>query len=866
MNKKVNENIINYSKMKEKEILHHFKSNLKGLSYKKVNEILLKIGPNKIEDQDHFTLKDLFIKAFLNPFSILLIGIILISILTDVIFSKTNDYSTIIILTFIIVISGLMHFIQELRSRKSLNELKQLVINTTAVLREGKIEEIPLNDLVPGDIIKLSAGDIIPADIRILSCKDLFVSQSSFTGESEPVEKLPNNINKDNNIFDTSNICFLGTNVISGSATAIVIETGSNTYLGHMSKTIIKKEEQTAFDIGINKVSGILIKITLIMTPLVFIINMLTKGHPLTAFIFALTVAVGTTPELLPMIINSNLAKGSISMSKNKVIVKNLNSIQNLGAIDILCTDKTGTITEDNIILDEYLDIYGNEEMGVLKYAYLNSHFQTGLKNLLDKAIISRALENKLEGLLPNYNKIDEIPFDFNRRRMSIILEKKNKEKTLITKGATEEILAISSYIEHEGKIIKINNDLKKTITAVATRLNEKGLRVIAVAKKDVFLTDASLFTKDDEKEMIMIGFVSFLDPPKASAKEAIKLLNEYGIKVKVITGDNELVAKNVCSQVGIKTTNSLTGNDLDTMTKEELLKIINETTLFSKISPLQKAYIIKLLKEKGHIVGYMGDGVNDAPALIEADVGISVDSGVEIAKETANIILLEKSLLVLEKGIIEGRKIFANIMKYLNMAISSNVGNMISVILASILLPFLPLLPIHILIQNLLYDFSQTGIPFDKVDKNYLKKPRKWATTNITRFIAWFAPLSSVFDLIIFAILWFIIGANTISNQALFHSGWFMMGIISQTLIVHIIRTEKIPFFKSLASPIIIFTTIIISLIGFILPSTQFGSLIGLVILPKVYTLWLIIIILTYMLLTEFIKMIYIKKYKDWL
>ncbi len=866
MNKKINTNLINYSKMKEKEILNHFNSNLNGLSYKNVNKIFSKIGPNKINDQDYFSSLALLKKVLLNPFNILLIIIIIISFFTDIIFSQSNDYATIIILTFIIVISSLMHFVQEFRSQKSLTNLKRLIINTTAVIRESRVKEIPLEEVVIGDIIKLSAGDIIPADMRILSCRDLFVSQSSFTGESEPVEKFPHNINKDNNVFDVSNICFLGTNVISGSAKAIVIATGSNTYLGKMSKTIVKNDQKTAFDIGISKVSWLLIKITLIMTPLVFFINIFTKGHPLTAFIFALTVAVGTTPELLPMIVTSNLAKGSISMSKNKVIVKNLNSIQNLGAIDVLCTDKTGTITEDNIVLDEYLDVYGNENKGVLKYAYLNSHFQTGLKNLLDKAIISRAVKNKLTLVLSNYKKIDEIPFDFNRRRMSIILEKNNKEKVLITKGATEEILAISSYLEHDGKIIKIKGNLREKIAKVATRLNKKGLRVIAVAKKDIFLRDASLFAKEDENKMVLLGFVSFLDPPKASAKEAIRLLNEYGIKIKVITGDNELVAKNVCSQVGIKTINSLTGNDIELMTKKELLKKINKVTLFSKIAPLQKAYIIRLLKEKGHIVGYMGDGVNDAPALIEADVGISVDSGVEIAKETANIILLEKSLLVLEKGIIEGRKIFANIMKYLNMAISSNVGNMISVIVASILLPFLPLLPIHILIQNLLYDFSQTGIPFDKVDHNYLKKPRKWIATNITRFTFWFAPLSSIFDLIIFAILWYLIGANTISNQSLFQSGWFMMGIISQTLIIHIIRTEKLPFFKSLASPIIIFTTIIISVIGFILPSAKFGSVIGLVTLPKIYLFWLLIVIIAYMLAAELIKSIYIKKYKDWL
>ena len=860
------EKILSYSQMSSKDILAHFKNTENGYSSSKANRILERKGLNQINNEQQETNIELLISAFFNPFSLLLLFIILVSFFTDVILVDNNNYSTIIILSVIIVISGLLHFIQDFRSKKSLENLQKIVVNTTAIIRDGKVSEYSITSVVEGDIIKISAGDMIPADARILSCKDLFLSQSALTGESEPVEKFDKKVNDTDTILELSNICFMGTNVVSGSATAIIIGTGENTYLSQMSKTIVRKREQTAFDKGINKVSWLLIRITFVMVPTVFIINAITKDNLLTSLIFAITMVVGITPELLPMIVASNLAKGSVSMAKKKTIVKNINSIQNLGAIDVLCTDKTGTLTEDNIILDEYLDIHGKEDMEVLKYAYLNSNFQTSLKNVLDIAIINRAKEDNLEPILKDYKKIDEIPFDFSRRRMSIILERKDGEKTLITKGAAEEILAVSSFVLDNGKIINITDYIKKEILETSKLLNKKGLRVIAIAKKNNKIDKTKRFEIQDESDMIMIGFISFLDPPKATAREAIKSLYKYGVGIKVITGDNELVAKKICSQIGINTDYCLTGNDIDNMSSEALSKQVEKTTLFSKISPIQKAEIVKILQQNGHVVGYMGDGINDAPALIQADIGISVDTGVDIAKESSDIILLEKSLLVLQQGIVEGRKVFANIMKYLNMAISSNVGNMVSVIAASLFIPFLPLLPIQILVQNLLYDISQTSIPFDNVDSEYLQKPRKWETKNISKFMFWFAPISSLFDLFTFGVLWFIIGANTIGNQALFQTGWFVMGLISQTVIVYIIRTSKVPFFKSKMSHILLFNTLMVIIVGLILPQTKIGVYIGLVNLPWLYFVMLVLIMALYIVLTEQVKKIYVKKYKEWL
>lgn len=863
--KNMNKKIFEYSEMNEKRILESFNTSELGYSTEHAEELLEKYGHNKVDSEDDIKWYNLIREAYFDPFSIVLMIIILISVFTDIILVEQKSFSKIVILGLIIIVSGTIHFIQDLRSKKSMIKLKELVSNTIAILRDEQTKEIPLTDLVVGDIVKLSAGDIIPADLRIISSKDLFLSQSSLTGESEPIEKFVNNSKDTTEIFELENICFMGTNVVSGTATGVVIATGKDTYLGQMSKAMTNKKNETAFDKGIKKVTWLLIKITMIMVPIVFVTNIITKGHILDSFIYAIAVAVGITPELLLVIVTSNLAKGSIEMAKKKTIVKDLNSIQNLGAMDILCTDKTGTLTQDHIILEEYLDVHGNEDMRVLRHAYLNSYFQTGLKNLLDIAIIEKAKHNNLEPILENYIKIDEIPFDFVRRRMSIVIEDKTGKKQLISKGAVEEVLNICKYAEINGRVEEINDELYDEIMKIAKGLNLNGLRVVAIAQKNESVSGTHIFSVEDETGMVLMGYVAFLDPPKESAHNAIKALANHGVKVKVITGDNELVARNVCSQVGIDTKHVLTGKQIENMTEEEFLNVVEKTTLFAKISPIQKANIVKALQSKGHIVGYMGDGINDAPALVQADVSISVDSGVEIAKESADIVLLEKSLMVLEEGLIEGRKVFVNIMKYLKMATSSNVGNMISVLFASIFIPFLPMLPIHILLQNLLYDLSQIGIPFDNVDEEYLKVPRKWETKEITKFIWWFAPISTFFDFVTFAVLWYIIGANTIENQALFQSGWFLLGLLSQTIIVHVIRTGKVPFVKSKPSGIMFLSTLIITIIGLIIPYTSFGTFVGLVPLPKLYLIWLALIMIAYILVTEIVKTLYIKVNKDW-
>jgi len=863
--KNINKEIFEYSKMDKAKILENFSTTELGYSINRANELLETNGYNKIESEDEEKWYDIVIKSFFDPFSLILMCIIFISVFTDVLMVEEKSYAKIVILSLIILVSGTIHFIQDFKTKKSMKKLKELVSNSISVMRDGVIEEISLTDIVAGDIIKLSAGDMIPADLRVLSSKDLFISQSSLTGESEPIEKFELNSKDTTDMFELENICYMGTSIVSGTALVIVIATGKNTYLGQMSKSMVTKKGDTAFDKGIKKITFLLIKITMIMVPIVFVINIVTKGNVLDSFIYAVAVAVGITPELLLVIVTSNLAKGSIEMAKKKTIVKDLNSIQNLGAMDILCTDKTGTLTQDHIVLEEYLDVHGNEDMRILRHAFLNSHFQTGLKNLIDLAIIEKAKTNNLIEILDNYTKVDEIPFDFIRRRMSVVIEDKNSKKQLITKGSVEEILAICKFAEIDGKVLEINNELHDEIMKIANKLNTNGLRVVAIAQKNEFFHSIKTFGVKDEYDMILIGYVAFLDPPKESSKEAIKALNSYGVAVKVITGDNELVAKKVCYQVGIDTTNSLTGKQIESMSENEFLSVVEKTTLFSKISPIQKANIVKALQTKGHIIGYMGDGINDAPALVQADVGISVDSGVEIAKESADIILLEKSLMVLTDGLIEGRKVFANIMKYLKMGTSSNVGNMISVLFASIFIPFLPMLPIHILLQNLLYDISQIGIPFDNVDKEYLKVPRKWEIKEISKFIIWFAPISTFFDLVTFAVLWYIIGANTIADQALFQSGWFLLGLLSQTVIVHIIRTKKIPFLQSRPSWIMVFSTLVITIIGLAIPYTAFGTYVGLVPLPSLFIWCLLVIMITYILITECVKRIFIKFNKDW-
>jgi len=752
-----------------------------------------------------------------------------------------------------------------------------MVKTTATVLRQpsGKTET-DIKDLVPGDIVFISAGDMIPADCRIIQSKDLFISQSILTGESLPVEKSSNPLKTTDNrsTLDFENICFMGTNVVSGTAKAIVVNTSNLTYFGSIGKAILGTLTQTSFDKGVNKVSWLLIRFMFIMVPLVFFINGLTKGDWMQALLFGISVAVGLTPEMLPMIVTANLAKGAINMSKRKVIVKRLNAIQNIGAMDVLCTDKTGTLTMDKIILERHLNVFGKDDDEVLKWAYLNSYHQTGLKNLLDIAILEHA-ELKDFIKTDNYQKIDEIPFDFNRRRLSVILGTDTGKHLLICKGAVEEMLDLCSHAFDPGedKQLHIENDaivpmdqkMRQAIIDTSRKLNEEGLRVLLVAIKEYEPRPLN-YAVADECNMVLTGFIGFLDPAKPSAKPSIAALQKLGVNIRVLTGDNEIVTKKICRDVGIPINSILLGNQIEIMSDEEIINQIDDISIMAKLSPMQKSRIVKLLQFKGHTVGFMGDGINDAPALRNADVGISVDTAVDIAKESADIILLKKDLMVLRQGVIYGRRTFGNIIKYIKMTASSNFGNMFSVLGASALLPFLPMLPIHLLVQNLLYDVSQISIPWDSMDKEFIEKPQKWSARGISKFMIFIGPISSIFDYATFAVMYYVFSANTIEKQTLFQSGWFIEGLLSQTLIVHMIRTRKIPFIQSWATAPVTALTSLVMVIGICIPFSPLAESLKMQALPLVYFPWLIGILISYCLLTQLVKVWFIKKFNQWL
>lgn len=865
--KKISEKLKHTALLDVDDLYMKLQTRAGGLSDAEVLERYQAYGKNEVAHEKAPKWYVQFAKSFANPFVLVLIVLAFISIFTDVICTEPGEQSWIgiVIIITMVAISGLLSFIQEYRSNMAAEKLKAMIHTTTTVMREGKILEIPLELIVPGDIIKLAAGDMIPADIRIISCKDLFISQSALTGESLPVEKLDTLSQKTIDIAQLENIALLGTTVISGTAIGVVIATGDNTYFGAMAKTLVGERVETSFDRGVNSVSFLLIRFMLVMVPIVFFINGFTKGDWFGAFLFATSVAVGLTPEMLPMIVNANLAKGAYEMAKRKTVVKSLSSIQNFGAMDVLCTDKTGTLTEDKIIVERYLDIHGNEDRRVLRHAYLNSHYQTGLKNLMDLAILSHGDEIGFVDLERRYWKVDEIPFDFNRRRMSVVLESLDGKRQIITKGAVEEMLSICQYAEYKGKIVSITKEIKAEILNTTQELNKEGMRVIAVAQKN-HTEGITSFTVEDESNMVLMGYIGFLDPPKASTAGAIRKLHDHGVEVKVLTGDNEYVTMNICKQVGLEVGTVVLGHEIETMNEGKLKDIVETTNIFAKLSPLQKTKIVKALQSNGHIVGFMGDGINDASALRESDVGISVDSGVDIAKESADIILLEKSLNVLEDGVIEGRKTFGNIIKYIKMTASSNFGNVFSVLVASAFLPFLPMLPLQLLMQNLFYDISQVAIPWDTMDDEYLRVPQKWDAKDIGRFMIYIGPISSIFDIIMYVIMWYVFKANTVESQALFQSGWFIEGLLSQTLIVHMIRTKRIPFVQSIASKSLLYLTIIIMGLGISIPFTTFGAAIGLVPLPPSYFIWLIGVLLGYCILTQGIKKIYIRKFNSWL
>ena len=856
-----------------KSVYSYLQTTRLGLTRAEVEDRQLTYGKNEVVHEQKKNPFIVFIKTFINPFIGVLTGLAVISLVIDVLMAEPGEqeWTGVVIIAVMVVCSAILRFWQEWKANEATDSLMKMVKNTCLVKRAGSgEEELDITELVPGDIVFLAAGDMIPADLRIIESKDLFISQASLTGESEPIEKFPEVKEKQyrkGSIVELDNICYMGSTVISGAAKGIVFETGNRTFLGTIARNLTGHRATTAFDKGISKVSLLLIRFMLVMVPFVFFINGFTKGDWFEAFIFAISVAVGLTPEMLPMIVTANLSKGALSMSKKKTIVKNLNAIQNFGAMNILCTDKTGTLTCDKIVLEKYINADGSndESKRILRHAYFNSYFQTGLKNLMDKAILSHVKELKLEHLKDAYTKVDEIPFDFIRRRMSVVIEDKQGKRQIITKGAVEEMLSICSHTEFNGEVQSLTDELKVKAQKISEEMNRKGMRVLAVAQKS-YIEKVGNFSVSDEKEMVLIGFLAFLDPPKPSAAEAIKQLHEYGVEVKILSGDNDIVVKSIGRQVGIDTSYSLTGPDIENMDEATLKEHVKTTTCFSKLTPLQKTQIISILQEQENTVGFLGDGINDAAALRQSDIGISVDSAVDIAKENADIILLEKDLMVLEDGVLEGRKTFGNINKYIKMTASSNFGNMFSVMFASAFLPFLPMMPIHLLIQNLLYDISQTTIPFDRMDPEFLRKPRRWDASDLKRFMIYIGPISSIFDIVTYLVMWHVFGCNSPEHQSLFQSGWFIEGLLSQTLIVHMIRTRKIPFIQSRATWPVIGMTTLVMVIGIVIPFTSFGASIGLQALPLSYFPWLMGILLSYCVLTQLIKNWYIRKFSGWL
>ena len=837
------------------QLFDYLKAKPEGFTQVEADQLIEETGPNEITKQEKPHPLIGFVNVLINPFNLVLLVVIAITFINDILIEKSGDYLTLIILSVVVLASTLASFIQDERSSAASEKLLNMVSNTTAVLRDGEFKEIPIDEIVLGDIVRLSAGDIIPADLRIISAKDLFLSQATLTGESLPVEKFVS-FDKDQQDQETdyTNLSLMGTNVVSGTGRGIVIRRGDDTYLGSMAQSLGEIKTPNSFEQSISTISKLLMKLMLIMLPIIFLINGVLKKDFIDAFLFALTVAVGLTPEMLPVVLTTGLSRGAINMAKHQTIVKSQSSISTFGEMDILCTDKTGTITQDEIILERYMDVTGEDDMRILRHAYLNSYFQSGLKNLIDLAIIERAESYNMSELLNHYEVVDEIPFDFSRRRMSVVLEDKNGKRQLITKGAVEEILKNSKYIDRNGEVILLDDKTREEAYEVYSQHNNDGLRMIAVAQKND-IPDEHEFGVEDESDLVLIGFIGFLDPPKESAKPTIESLHEHGVDVVVITGDSLGVAKKVCSKVGIETDITYLGNDIDAMSDEELQEAVTDCKLFAKISPTQKQRIVQAFQSKDHTVGFLGDGINDALALQQADVGISVDTAVDIAKESADIILLKKDLTVLEEGILEGRKTIVNMIKYLEMAVSGNFGNMISVIVASLFLPFLPLLPVHILVQNLLSDLAQTGIPFDNCDEEDLLRPKKLNSESLVHFMKIFGPLSSIFDIMCFVVLYFVLGINTLEQATAFQTFWFTFGIISQSLIIFIIRTKKPLSFKNKPSTTLVVASLTSVIATVAIVTTKIAYTMDLQILPPLHLTWVFGIAALYIISTVLVK-----------
>jgi Mg2+-importing ATPase len=854
---KVSAKLVEKARVEIDTVLKELESRLDGLSQAEAESRLKKYGLNEIAREKRQGVMTRLLNNIKNPLVILLTALGVISYLT-------GDLRATVVIFFMVVLGLVLRFYQEMRADNAAEKLKAMVSNTATLVRDGLEEEVALKMLVPGDIIRLAAGDMVPADVRVLSAKDLFLNQSTLTGESLPVEKKADIASADiQNPLDLPNICFLGSNVESGSATAVVVHTGDRTYFGSLATSIIGQRVLTSFDKGINKFTWLMIRFIIVMVPVVFLINGLTRHNWVEAFLFATAVAVGLTPEMMPMIVTVNLSQGALTMARKKVIVKRLNAIQNFGAMDVLCTDKTGTITEGKIVLEKHLDVRGETSDKVLHYGYLNSYHHTGLKNLLDEAILDHEeLEERLKAN-EEYRKIDEIPFDFVRRRMSVVIEDKTGLNTLICKGAMDEVMSQCSRVEINGEVVGKSPEYDAMSRQMVGKLNAEGFRVIALSYKQMpGATDKPEYSVKDESDLVLLGFLAFLDPPKDTAAEALRRLQERSVDVKILTGDNEIITAYICKQVGMPVENLLLGSQIEAMDEAQLAKAVSRTSVFARLVPAHKERVVRALQSIGHVVGFMGDGINDAPALKAADVGISVDGAVDIAKESSDIILLENSLLILEQGVMEGRRVFGNIIKYIKMAASSNFGNMFSVVGASAFLPFLPMLPIQVLTNNLLYDFSQTTIPTDEVDAEWLAKPRKWAIDEIQRFILFIGPISSIFDYLTFFIMLYLFNAWT--DPALFHTGWFVESLFTQTLIIHVIRTNKIPFIQSRASWPLIVSSLIIVAAGAWLTVSPLANTLGFVPLPPLYWLLLAVMLMCYVILTQVVKTWFVHRFGE--
>jgi P-type Mg2+ transporter len=865
------------------DVFARLRTQSEGLTWSDAQRRLAHFGPNEVVTHHVPGWPALLWHAANNPFNGVLVLLGAVSLLT-------SDVKAAFVMAVMVALSTGLRFWQEWKSLIQAESLRKLVRNKVSVLRadneaigerepsslDYNASEIVVEQLVPGDIVLLSAGDMIPGDLLLFESRDLFVTQSTLTGEAMPVEKSAEQRSEaedlpgdgppsEFSLFDQSHLLLMGSSVISGAGKAVVLATGQRTYFGGMASSLVSRRTHTAFDRGVNRVSWLLIRFMLAMVPIVFFINGLMKGQWMDAFFFAVAVAVGLTPEMLPMIVNANLARGALALSRRKTIVKQLNAIQNLGAMDILCTDKTGTLTQDHVVLMKHVDLHGQNSGRVLEHAYLNSVFQTGLKNLLDRAVVERGGEQGLRDLQKSFRKIDEIPFDFTRRRMSVVLQQTSTVDLLYCKGAVEEMLHICSQAEDQGNVVPLTAELREQLKGLRDELNDDGMRVIAVGYKAIE-SGPKAFSVEDETNLIFSGFVTFLDPPKENVSEALRLLRGHGVSVKILTGDNTVIARRICRDVGLEVLDVATGSEIEPLSDEALGELAERATILAKLSPAQKARIVRVLKARHHTVGFMGDGINDAIALREADVGISVDSGVDIAKEAADIILLEKSLLVLEQGVVEGRRTFGNIIKYIKMTASSNFGNVLSVLIASAVLPFLPMLAIQLLVQNLLYDVSQTAIPWDRMDEEFVKRPRQWEARSIATFMLCVGPISSLFDISIFLVLWYGFGANATVKQSLFQSGWFVEGLLTQVLIVHTIRTEKIPFIQSTAAWPVVLLTLLIMACGVWLPFSPLAPALKLESLPLGYFPWLAAILVAYCVLTQLLKRVYIRRFGNWL